>query len=166
MSRWIRVFRPFRQLEIGLAPGETGEQYARAIWASSSKSEQLVLRQLADEDVVNPHSEAVVAQLMRRGLVRRDRRLHIMDAAFQRFVLRVVPADEISRREGDGVSLPWASKATAGLTVAIGIAMALVLTSQQMVDAWIGYMPALAPAVPTMLKLFTSARDPKSAANG
>ena len=35
----------------------------------------------------------------------------------------------------------------------------LVLTSQQLVDAWLGYVPALAPAVPTVLKLFTAARQ-------
>src|SRR5882762_3021831 len=67
-------------------------------------------------------------------------------------------ADDISAREGDGVSLPWASITTAALTVALGLGALLVLTSQQMVDAWIGYVPALAPAVPTVLKLLGSAR--------
>jgi hypothetical protein len=162
MARWIRVFCLFHQQDIALEPGDGCEQQARAIWASCSTSEQLALRQLADEDLVNPHSEVVVAQLMRRGLVRRDRRFHIVDGPFRRFVMQVMPADEVSRREGDGVSLPWASKAAVGVTVAVGIATALVLTSQQMVDAWIGYMPALAPAVPTMLKFFASVRDPKS----
>jgi hypothetical protein len=62
------------------------------------------------------------------------------------------------------VSLPWASITTAALTVALGLGALLVLTSQQMVDAWIGYVPALAPAVPTVLKLLGSARaDAKSA---
>jgi hypothetical protein len=170
MSRWIRVFRLFREHELGLeqsARGEQdarGDQYARAIWSSCSQREQLALRQLADEDVVNPHSVRVMAQLMRRGLVRRDRRFHLVDGRFQRFVMQAMPADEVSRREGEGVNLPWASKATVAFTVAIGIATALLLTSQQMVDAWIGYMPALAPAVPTMLKWFAAARDPKSAA--
>jgi hypothetical protein len=163
MARWIRVFCLFHQQDIALEPGNGCEQQARAIWASCSTSEQLALRQLADEDLVNPHSEAVVAQLMRRGLVRHDRRLQIVDGPFRRFVMQVMPADEVSRREGAGVSLPWASKAAVGVTVAVGIATALVLTSQQMVDAWIGYMPALAPAVPTMLKFFASVRDPKSA---
>jgi len=62
------------------------------------------------------------------------------------------------------VSLPWASITTAALTVALGLGALLVLTSQQMVDAWIGYVPALVPAVPTVLKLLGSARaDAKSA---
>jgi hypothetical protein len=51
------------------------------------------------------------------------------------------------------VTLPWASITTAALTVTLGLGALLVLTSQQMVDAWIGYVPALAPAVPTVLKL-------------
>ena len=163
ISRWIRVFQAFREEPIGLTRGQLGAPYFRAVWSSCSRIEQLVLRQLADEGVVNPRNDAVVAQLMRSGLVRRDRTFHIMDSAFRRFVQQAMPADEVSARERDGVSLPWTSITTAALTVALGLGALFVLTSQQMVDAWIGYMPALAPAVPTVLKLLGAVRgDPQA----
>ena len=162
MARWIRVFQSFREEQIGLTRRQLGEPYYRAVWSACSKNEQLVLRQLADEGVVNPRNEAVVARLMRSGLVRRDRTFHIMDAPFRRFVVQAMPADDIGAREGDGVSLPWASITTAALTVALGLGALLVLTSQQLVDAWIGYVPALAPAVPTVLKLLGSVRGDSS----
>jgi hypothetical protein len=161
MARWIRVFQAFREEPIGVTRAHLGEPYFRAVWSSCSRTEQLVLRQLADEGVVNPRNEAVVERLMRSGLVGRDRTVHITDGAFRRFVQKTMTADEVSRREGEGVALPWASITAAGLTVALGLGALLVLTSQQMVDAWIGYMPALAPAVPTVLKLFAAVRDAK-----
>jgi hypothetical protein len=162
MARWIRVFQSFREEPIGLTRSHLGEPYFRSVWSSCSTGEQLVLRQLADEGIVNPRNDRVVEQLMRRGLIERDRTFH-MDGAFRRFVQQTMTADEVGRRESEGVSLPWASITTAALTVALGLGALLVLTSQQMVDAWIGYMPALAPAVPTVLKLLGSARGDSKA---
>jgi hypothetical protein len=84
-----------------------------------------------------------------------------MNDTFRHFVVHALSGDEISARERSDVSLPWASVTTAMLTVALGLGALLLLTSQQLVDAWVGYVPALAPAVPTVLKLFAAVRDPK-----
>jgi hypothetical protein len=107
---------------------------------------------------VNPNNDAVVWQLMRSGLVRRTPTFSLMSTRFEQFVLHALSPDEISEREHADVSLPWASITTAMLTVAVGLGALLLLTSQQLVDAWVGYVPALAPAVPTVMKLLTTAR--------
>jgi hypothetical protein len=113
----------------------------------------------ADEGLVNPRNDAIVAQCS--GLVRRDHLFRLMDDRFRNFVLHALSSDEIRAREREGVSLPWASITTAALTVAAGLGALLLLTSQQLVDAWIGYVPAPAPAVPAVLRLLGVRRDPK-----
>lgn len=138
--------------EIGIA----AEPFYRAIWASCSKPERIVLRQLAEEGVVNPRNPGVVAQLMRSGLVRRNPCFCFMNETFRRFVLRELPSETLVEWEHQGVRLPWASVTTTMATVALGIGGVLVLTQQQLIDAWVGYVPALAPAVPTVWKLLTS----------
>ena len=72
-----------------------------------------------------------------------------MNETFRRFILRELSADGLAAWEHEGVLLPWGSITTTMLTMALGLFGLLLLTQQQLVDAWIGYVPALAPAVPT-----------------
>jgi hypothetical protein len=112
---------------------------------------------------VNPRNRAVVAELLRSGLVRRDPTFRVMNETFRRFILHELSSDELSAWEGEGVGLPWGSITTTMLTLALGLIGLIVLTQQQLVDAWVGFVPALAPAVPTVMKLFASIqRSPKS----
>jgi hypothetical protein len=148
--------------EIGIA----AEPFYRAVWTSCSRAERIVLRQLAEEDVVNPRNPSVVAGLMRSGLIRRDPLFCLMNETFRRFVVRELPSDTLLEWEHQGVRLPWASITTTMATVALGIGGVLVLTQQQLIDAWVGYVPALAPAVPTVWKLLTTtASSPKAGTN-
>jgi hypothetical protein len=64
----------------------------------------------------------------------------------------------VSAWEHDGVRVPWGTIATTGVTVAFGLAGLLLLTQEQLVDAWISYVPAFAPAIPTVWKVLTSAQ--------
>ena len=64
--------------------------------------------------------------------------------------------DEILAWEHQGVGLPWNSIATTMFTLVVALAGLVLLTWQQLVYDWIGYVPALAPAVPTVVKLFAS----------
>jgi hypothetical protein len=145
--------------EIGVA----AEPFYRAVWAACSKGEKLALRQLAEQGVVNPRNRVVVAELLRSGLVRRDPTFRVMNETFRRFILHELSSDELSAWEGEGVRLPWSSITTTMLTVALGLIGLIVLTQQQLVDAWVGFVPALAPAVPTVMKLFASIqRSPKA----
>ena len=138
--------------------GVGAEPFYRGVWTACSKDEKLALRQLAEEGVVNPRNQAVVSQLLRIGLVRRDPTFRLMNETFRHFVLRELPTAELAAWEHEGIRLPWGSITTTVLTVALGLFGLLVLTQLQLVDAWVGYVPALAPAVPTVLKLFAGAQ--------
>jgi hypothetical protein len=138
--------------EIGVA----AEPFYRGVWAACSSDEKLALRQLAEEGVVNPRNATVIAHLLRAGLVDRDPVFRPMNETFRRFVMKEMPDDALSVLEHQGVAMPWASITTTVLTMALGLVGLLILTQQQLIDAWIGYVPALAPAVPTVVKMLGS----------
>jgi hypothetical protein len=127
-----------------------------AIWTACSKDEKLVLRQLAEEGVVNPRNTRVTARLLRSGLVRRDPIFRLMNETFTTFILEDLQSDEILAWEHEGVRLPWSSIATTMITIVAALTGLVLLTWQQLVYDWVGYVPALAPAVPSVLKLFAS----------
>ena len=136
--------------------GGAAQHFYEALWAGCATDERVQLRQLAEEGLVNPNNSSAIARLLSAGLVRRDRTFSIMNETFRRFVLRAASPQVISSWEREGVRLPWGTIATTGVTVAFGLAGLLLLTQEQMVDAWIGYVPALAPAMPTVWKVLAT----------
>jgi hypothetical protein len=144
--------RPAR--EDVLAEIEAGARhFYGTVWNACDTDERVVLRQLAEEGLVNPNNPAAIARLLNSGLVRRGRTFRIMNETFRRFVLGAAPHETISTWEHEGVRVPWGTIATTGITVAFGLAGLLLLTQEQLVDAWISYIPALAPAIPTVWKV-------------
>jgi hypothetical protein len=73
--------------------------------------------------------------------------------------MRALTPDEISVLEHEGVRLPWGSITTTAFTLVVGVGGLLVLTQQQLVDSWIGYVPALATVVPTVVKVVSSVQQ-------
>ena len=126
---------------------EAAEPYYRSLWTSCSIEERLVLRQLAEEGLVNPRDRDVLQSLMRKRLVVRDPAFRLMNESFSRFVKRAVPARTISEWERQVAGTPWSSVRTAVLTFALAGAGFVVFTQQQIVSAWVGLLPALAPAL-------------------
>jgi len=61
--------------------------------------------------------------------------------------------------EREGVKVSWATLQTTILTVACTLAGLLILTQEQLVGAWIAYVPTLAPVVPIALRFVSSARS-------
>ena len=134
--------------------GAAAEPYYQAVWQSCAIDQRLALRQLAEEGLVNPRNQDVVRQLIRSGLVRRDPTLRVMNETFRRFILRAATGDQVAGWERAGVQVPWASIEAAMVTLVVGLAGLLIVTQEQLLGAWIGFVPTLAPAVPTMWKLF------------
>ena len=137
---------------------DNAQPFYRSVWNACSTDEKLALRQLVDEDVVNPRNASVVAALACKGLVRRERTFHVASEPFRRFILTASSANQITEWEHENVKLPWTTLSTTLATVAFGIGGLLVFTQQQLLDAWIGFMPTLAPVLPTMLKWLAGAQ--------
>jgi len=93
------------------------------LWSSCTRSEKLVLIQLAQEGFVNPKSREVVAQLVAKGLVIQRPALAIFNYTFRAF-LRSIERDHIiqewERMEGVGL---WqvSGRLIASLLVASGV---------------------------------------------
>src|SRR5262249_11957347 len=107
--------------------GRAAESYYAALWNRCSADEEVAVRQLAEEGVVNPNGSAAMRRLLRAGLVRRDRVFEVLNETFRRFVIGVVPHETIVEWEHEHVRVPWATIATTGLTVAFGLAGLLLL---------------------------------------
>jgi hypothetical protein len=118
----------------------------------------VALRQLAEEGLVNPNNPAAVSRLLKAGLVRRSQTFRLMNETFRRFVIGAASHEAVSAWEREGVRVPWGTVATTGVTIAFGLAGLLLLTQEQLVDAWISYVPALAPAIPTVWKVLATAQ--------
>jgi hypothetical protein len=95
---------------------------------------------------------------MRDGLIVRQPTFRIMNETFRRFILGAVSPDTVAAWEREGVPVAWGSIKATLLTVALGLGAMLVLTQEQLLNAWIGYVPTLAAAVstviPTVIRLF------------
>src|SRR5215472_1570184 len=80
-------------------------------------------------------------------------RYRIMNETFRRFVLQAAPADTVKAWEREGVQMSWANVRTGMTAAAIMLAILAVLTQYQLLTTWIGYLPALAPVVPMVMRL-------------
>jgi len=137
-----------------LAEIEAGARhFYETVWNACDTDARVVLRQLAEEGLVNPNNRAAIGRLLRSGLVRRGHTFRIMNETFRRFVLASATHEMIAAWEREGVRVPWGTIATTGFTAAFGLAGLLLLTQEQLVDAWMSYIPALAPAIPTVWKV-------------
>ena len=137
-----------------LAEIEAGARhFYETVWNACDTDARVVLRQLAEEGLVNPNNRAAIGRLLRSGLVRRGHTFRIMNETFRRFVLASATHEMIAAWEHEGVRVPWGTIATTGFTAAFGLAGLLLLTQEQLVDAWMSYIPALAPAIPTVWKV-------------
>jgi hypothetical protein len=141
--------------------GSSARYFYEGLWNGCATSERVVLRQLAEEGLINPNNQAAVSRMLNAGLVRHGQTFRIMNETFRRFVLCAAPHDVVSSWEREGVSVPWGTIATTGVTVAFGLAGLLLLTQEQLVDAWISYVPALAPAIPTVWKVLAGVQKGK-----
>src|SRR4029077_11960261 len=101
--------------------------------------ERLALRHLAEEGVVNPQNQAVVRDLIRMGLVVRNPVVRIMNATFCDFVLQAVGTKQVAAWERRDVVVPWGSIEAAMWTAVAMLAGLLIVTQDQLLDAWFGF---------------------------
>jgi hypothetical protein len=138
--------------------GVAAESYYRALFAACSMDQKLALYQLAETGVVNPRNHAVLAQLLRNGLVLRDPTFSIMNETFRRFITREMSHESAAEWEHEGVLLPWGSVSAIMLTFALLPLGLMLLTQQELLGSWAGMLPTLTPVVmPSVVKLISAA---------
>ncbi len=165
LDRWVRVLRSFKRECVGIskeaaAAFDTSDSpYYESVWNACSLDERLVLRQLAEEGVVNPQSQGVVGRLLQAGLVVRSPALQIVNDSFRDFVLQAATPGQVSAWERSGVAIPWSLIEVTMLTVVVTLAGLLVVTQQQLLNAWIGFIPAFLPAAQKLVRAVAALRS-------
>lgn len=139
-------------------------EYFDAIWNGCSADEQLVLIQLEYEGVINPKQAAIVRRLLRRGLLRIDPTLRLVNNSFGLFVSRAVDAAQV--REWERFEGPqWAKKRSFLLGAIFLILIFLWFTQRDVVETWIAYVGALAMALSGVFKIMSNLRGGTPGAN-
>ena len=122
----------------------------------------MVLVQLAQEGFVNPkqvrvvrrlvqkHKQVrVVRRLVQKRLVRRNARLQLMNESFALFVKRVHKRASITRWERTLDGLGWQGIRWIVAAILLVIFVFLSVTQRTLFDSSLGFLPALAAAIPT-----------------
>jgi hypothetical protein len=157
LTRGLTTEPPPSREDVLFEFGVAAESYYRALFDACSMDQKLALYQLAETGVVNPRNHTVVAQLLRKELVRRDPTFRVMNETFRRFVEQEMSHESAAEWEHEGVLLPWGSVSTMVLTLALLPLGLMLLTQQQLLGAWAGILPTLTPIVPSVVKLISAA---------
>jgi len=156
LTRGLSTEPPPSREDVLFEFGVAAESYYRALFAACSMDQKLALYQLAETGVVNPRNHTVIAQLLRKELVRRDPTFRVMNETFRRFIAREMSHESAAEWEHEGVRLPWGSVSTMMLTMAVLPLGLLLLTQQQLLGSWASLLPTLTPVVPSVVKLISA----------
>jgi hypothetical protein len=138
------------------------EAYYRAVWATCSRDEKLLLIQLARHGLVNAMNRAARDQLWRKALIRMGPRLRVMNESFRRFVLSAQHPEEVSQWEEEGAAEGWAGPRTVFLTLLMVLAAFLLVTQREAMQSWIGVVTSLSALIPAVLKLMGMLRSDRT----
>jgi hypothetical protein len=80
--------------------------FYRLLWTSCTRTEKLVLIQLAQEGLVNPKSQETLQELLDKGLIRSGASLELFNFTFRDFLRRIEPTEVVQaweRMDGSGL---------------------------------------------------------------
>lgn len=133
--------------------GERAESRYRAIWASCSRDEQVVLEHLAEEGFVNEKNRRLVRRLMARGLVERAPNLRLFNETFRRFVASSTRRNEVRDLEMRAAPSAW-DRIRWPFFVGLSAAIAFFFATQQaLFEGTLATITGLAAGLPAPLKL-------------
>lgn len=142
--------------------GERAERYYRAIWASCSPEEEVVLEHLAEEGFANEKNRRVIRRLMVRRLIHRAPNLCLMNETFRRFVISANCKSTVLSLEKDAGPSAWDRFR---LPFFAGLSASLIFffsTQQALLEGTAATITGLAaglPALIQMLDLFGGSRS-------
>ncbi len=127
----------------------------QAAWRECTEDERIVLEHVARFGLSNAASAPTVRRLLKRGLLRKDPELQVMNETFRRFVVAPERRQEVERLESEAEPSIWDRvrfPLAAGATIAV---IFLVTTQREMFDATVTVAAGVTTAVPTLLRLTT-----------
>ena len=81
-----------------------------------------------------------------------------MNDSFKDFILHAANPGQVAVWERQGLAIPWGTIEFAMLTVVVTLAGLLIVTQEQLLSAWIGFIPAFLPAAQKLVKAVAALR--------
>jgi len=118
---------------------DAASAHYRALWSRCDDEEKLLLIQLAQDGLANPHQPDVLRNLRRRRLVRADPRIRIVNESFRRFAAEAETPQQVARWEhprGESTSARIRGPLAALAVVVAGL---LLFTQQAFVTSTVSF---------------------------
>jgi hypothetical protein len=141
---------------------DRADSYYRALWATCTKDERLVLFQLSKDGWLNPKNERAIRDLERRNLIVRHHGFRVMNKSFRQFVLDNQYPEEIADWEEDAKRSAWRGVRRALVVAGLAIGVWLVYSQQATATTAIGYISVITTGAATVSGLLSAVRGRNS----
>ncbi|HXO41487.1 MAG TPA: hypothetical protein VN999_08575 [Thermoanaerobaculia bacterium] len=145
--------------------GERAESYYRALWASCSHLEKVVVGHLAQDGLVNEKNRRLVRRLMVRGLIRRQPYFRLMNETFRLYVVSPECRKQVLRLEQTVDPSAWDRLRRPFFAVLVAAAVFFLGTQRQLLDSTTAMVGAFTAALPVLLKVADTLGARRGAAN-
>jgi hypothetical protein len=135
---------------------ELAGSFYRLIWAASTRPEKLVMVQLAQTGLVNPHQRETLQDLSRKHLVFVDPTPRLLNESFRHFLERVEPPATIRAWEREGGENLWPLWRNLILLGAVAVLIALAVTQEQALQSVAAVVGVVLTAVTGLAKILDS----------
>ncbi len=115
--------------------GERAESYYRALWASCSRDEKVVLGHLAQDGLVNEKNRRLVRRLMVRGLIRRQPYFRLMNETFRLYVISPACREQVLELVQAAGASAWDHVRLPFFAVLVAAAVFFLSTQKQLLDS-------------------------------
>jgi hypothetical protein len=104
-QKWsTRTHVPLDELRRAIV--ERAQIFYRLLWTSCTRTEKLILIQMAQEGLVNPKNQETLQELLAKGLIRSGSTLELFNFTFRDFLRRIEPTEVVQaweHMEGSGL---------------------------------------------------------------
>lgn len=135
---------------------ELAGSFYRLVWAASTRAEKLVMVQLAQTGMVNPHQRETLQDLSRKHLVFVDPTPRLLNESFRHFLERVEPPETIRAWEREGGENLWPLWRNLILLGAVAVLIALAVTQEQALQSVAAAVGVVLTAVTGLGKILDS----------
>jgi hypothetical protein len=133
--------------------GERAESHYRALWASCSRDEKVVLGHLAQDGLVNEKNRRLVRRLMVRGLIRRQPYFRLMNETFRHYVISPACKGQVRDLEQAAGASSWDRLRVPFFAVLVAAAVFFLGTQKQLLDSTMAVVGAFTAGLPVLLKV-------------
>jgi hypothetical protein len=141
---------------------EAAQNYYYAIWNACSPAEKLLIYDLAQDGLVNTKNEAVMSDLVQKGLLRTEPTLRLFNQSFTQFILQNIPEEDGIRMERDAKSQGiWGTYQIIVVLMIFAILVFLSFAEKEAMARIAGILTLAATLLPRLIEFTGKIGNPK-----